>query len=74
MSKKIHSQDSNSNWREEYKNTHRVTKRQLELLENGPDSLSIFNSTRKCFLYKREEFKMETLNAMYQQWRRENNK
>ena len=40
MSKKIHSQDSNSNWREEYKNTHRVTKRQLELLENGPDSLA----------------------------------
>jgi hypothetical protein len=58
MSKKIHSQDSNSNWREEYKNTHRVTKRQLELLENGPDSLSASWS----------------LNAMYQQWRQENNK
>ena len=55
MSKKIHSQDSNSNWREEYKNTHRVTKRQLELLENGPDSLAA----------------SWALNAMYQQWRRE---
>ena len=58
MSKKIHSQDSNSNWKEEYKNTHRVTKRQLELLENGPDSLAA----------------SWALNAMYQQWRRETNK
>ena len=58
MSKKIRSQDSNFNWREEYKNNNTVTKRQLELLENGPDSLA----------------SSWILNAMYQQWRRENNK
>lgn len=58
MSKKILSQDSNSNWREEYKRTNDLTKRQLELLENGPDSLAASWS----------------LNSMYQDWKRKNNK
>lgn len=58
MSKKIPSQDFNSNWREDYKRTNVLTKRQLELLENGPDSLAA----------------SWALNAMYQDWKRKNNK
>jgi hypothetical protein len=58
MSKKIPSQDSNSNWREEYKRTTDLTKRQLELLENGPDSLAA----------------SWVLNSMHQDWKRQNKK